>query len=37
MLNITNNKGNANQNYSKVKLTIFRMAIVKKKRDNKSW
>ena len=34
---ITNNKGNANQNYNKVKFTTFRMVIIKKKRDNKSW
>ena len=37
MLNITNNKGNANQNYSKIYLTLVRMIIIKKKRDNKCW
>ena len=37
MLNITNHQGNANQNHNEISFMPFRMAIIKKIRDNKGW
>ena len=37
MLNIINHQGNANQNYSDLYPTSFRMARLKKARNNKCW
>ena len=37
MFNIINYQGNANQNYDKISTSPVRMAIVKKRRNNKCW